>query len=132
MVVRIIQWIAGLAGLAAVTLGLLIWLAQMDALRSVHMLFGFVVALSLLGFSILAVFTRGMRRLGGVGIVYALIVPIFGLTQETLLVGSLHWLIQIAHLLVGLGAIALIGIIGMRYLRRNRAVSQTPAPQAGR
>lgn len=129
---RIIQGIAGIAGLAAVTLGLLIWIGQVDALRNVHMLSGLIVALALLILGIVGVLTRGMRMLGAIGIVYALIVPAFGLTQETLLVGSLHWLIQTAHLLVGLGALALIGVVGTRYLRLKRGVTKAAAPQAGR
>ena len=73
-----------------------------------------------------------MRLLGAVGIVYALIVPVFGLTQATLLIGSMHWLIQTAHLLVGLGALALLGIIGTRYLRLKRVSTRDAVPQAAR
>jgi hypothetical protein len=129
MIVRIIQWIGGIAGLGALTLGLLFWIAQID-LRNVHMLFGLIVALSLLVLGIVGVFTRGMRVLGVVAIVYALIVPVFGLTQATLLVGSLHWLIQTAHLLVGLGALALIGILGTRYIRFKQETAKGAAPQS--
>lgn len=128
VIVRIIQWIAGLAGLAALALGLLIWFANMDFI-SIHMLLGLTVALSLLVLGIVAVFTRGIRVLGAVSIVYAIILPIFGLTQATLLIGNLHWLIQVAHLLVGLGAIALMGIIGTRYLRLKTAGAKAAAPQ---
>jgi hypothetical protein len=133
--VRIIQWIAGVAGLAALTLGLLIWFAQID-FRNLHMLFGYTVALSLLVLGIVAISTRGMRLLGAIGIVYAPLMVVFGLTQATLLVGSMHWLIQTAHLLVGIGALALIGIIGTRYLRlksaAKAAVPQATEPEAVR
>ena len=131
IVVRLIRGIAGVAGLGALTLGLLFWIAQMNFI-SMHMVFGLFVALSLLILAIVGVFTRGMRLLGAIGIVYAFIVPTFGLTQATLLLGSLHWLIQMAHLLVGLGALALIGVISTRYLRLKWGVTKAPAPQAGR
>jgi len=127
--VRIIQWTAGIAGLGALALGLLFWIAQI-AFINVHMLLGLIVALSLLVLGIVAVCTRGMRLLGAVGIVYALIVPVFGLTQATLLVGSLHWLIQTTHLLIGIGALALMGVISTRYLRLKQAVAKAAAPQA--
>lgn len=117
--VRIIQWVAGLAGLGALALGLLFWIAQID-LINIHMLFGLTVALALLVLSIVMVATRGMRLLGAVGIVYAFILPVFGLTQSGILIGSLHWLIQAAHLLVGLGALALAGIMATRYMRLKR------------
>ena len=126
--VRIIRVIAGIAGLGALTLGLLFWIANMNFI-GLHMLFGLIVALSLLILGIVGVFTAGMRLLGAIGIVYALFVPVFGLTQATLLVGSLHWLIQTAHLLVGLGALALIGILSIRYLRLKQVTARGAAPE---
>ena len=129
--VRFIRGIAGVAGLGALTLGLLFWVAGMNFI-SIHMLFGLVVAFSLLILGIVGVFTRGMRLMGALGIVYALLVPAFGVTQATLLVGNLHWLIQTAHLLVGLGALAFIGVLSRRYLSLKQVVIKAPAPQAGR
>jgi hypothetical protein len=126
--VRLIRGIAAAAGLGALTLGLLFWIAQISFI-SIHMLFGLTVALSLLILGIVGVFTRGMRLLGAIGIVYALIVPAFGLTQATLLLGSLHWLIQTAHLLVGLGALTFIGVLSARYLRIKRGVTKASVPQ---
>ena len=118
--VRTIQWIAGLAGLGALTLGLLFWIANVDFIN-IHMLLGLTVALALLVLGVVAVCTRGLRILGAVAIVYALLLPVFGLRQATLLIGSMHWLIQIAHMLVGIGGLALIGIISARYLRLKQS-----------
>ena len=129
--VRIIQWIAGVAGLVALALGLLFWSTHIDVIN-IHKLLGFLVTLSLLILGIVGVFTRGLRLLGVVGIVYAPIVLVFGLTQETLLVGNMHWLIQTAHLLVGIGALALIGIISTRYVRLKRAFAGAAVLQAPR
>ena len=126
--VRIIRGIAGVAGLGALTLGLLFWIANLNFI-GLHMLFGLTVALSLLTLGIVGVFTSGMRLLGVIGIVYALIVPAFGVTQATLLVGGLHWLIQTAHLLVGLGALALAGILSTRYLRLKQVTAKGAAPE---
>jgi hypothetical protein len=129
IIVRIMRGIAGVAGLGTLVLGLLFWITQIDIVIF-HIVFGLTFALSLLVLSIVAVFTRRMRLLGAVGIVYALILPVFGLTQTTLLVDSLHWLIQAAHLLVGLGALALAGIIGTRYLRlKSAAVPEATVSQ---
>ena len=126
--VRIIRGIAGVAGLGALTLGLLFWIANLNFI-GLHMLFGLTVALCLLILGIVGVFTRGMRLLGAIGIVYALLVPAFGVTQATLLVGSLHWLIQTAHLLVGLGALALAWILSTRYLRLKQVTAKDAAPE---
>lgn len=127
--VRIIQWIARVAGLGALTLGLLFWIAQVD-LISFHMLFGLTLALSLLVLSLVLVCTRGIRLLGAAGVVYALILPAFGLRQAMLLVGSMHWLIQTVHLLVGLGALALVQLMDVRYTRLKRASATVAEPRA--
>ena len=121
--VRIIQIIAGIAGLVALVLGLLIWFAQANVI-GIHMITGLIVTVGLLIFSILALLTSGMRGLGAIGLVYALIVPVFGMTQSSMLVGDLHWIIRVAHLLVGLGAMGLMGAIGTRYTRRKQGVAQ--------
>ncbi|QBD77149.1 hypothetical protein EPA93_14535 [Ktedonosporobacter rubrisoli] len=124
---RIISIIAGIAGLGALALGLAYWFAQIN-LIPFHMLFGLIVTLTLLILAILALFNKELRLLGIVGVVYALIVPALGLTQTGLLTGNLHWIIRSVHLLVGLGALALIGLISMRYI----ALKQTKARVAER
>jgi hypothetical protein len=125
---RILQIISGIAGLAALTLGLLFWFANIDLLN-IHMLLGLTVTLALLIMSILAASTRGIRIWGIAGIIYAIIVPIFGLRQAFLLIGNLHWLIQVAHMLVGIGAMLLTGYLGTRYLTLRRA-SARPASES--
>ncbi|WP_236038389.1 hypothetical protein [Ktedonobacter robiniae] len=122
MTARILQIIVGLAGLCALVLGLVIWIANTD-LTDIHMFFGLLVTLGLLVMSIIALTARGQRIWGMVGIVYAIILLIFGELQFNLLVGNLHWLIQALHLLAGIGAIVLTSAIGARYrtLKRGEA-----------
>jgi hypothetical protein len=122
MTARILQIIVGIAGLCALVLGLFIWIANID-LTDIHMLFGLLVTLGLLVMSIIALTARGLRIWGSIGIVYAIIVLIFGVSQSTMLVGNLHWLIQTLHTLVGIGTIVLTGFLGVRYrtLKRGEA-----------
>jgi hypothetical protein len=127
-VARIMQVIVGIAGVVALVLGLLIWFAQAYVVLPVHMILGLIVTLGLLIISILALLTNGLRVLGAIGVAYALFVPVFGLTQASLLVGDLHWLIRIAHLLVGIGAMGLIGNIGARYMRLKQAARNISEP----
>ncbi len=119
MTARILQIIVGLAGLCALVLGLFIWIANSD-LTDIHMLFGLLVTVGLLVMSIIALTASVLRIWGMVGIVYAIIVPIFGELQSNMLVGNLHWLIQTLHTLVGIGAIELTGFLGARYMTQKR------------
>jgi hypothetical protein len=89
MTARLLQIIVGLAGLCALVLGLLIWIANSD-LTDIHMLFGLLVTLGLLAMSIIALTASGLRIWGMVGIVYAIIVLIFGVSHSTMLVGNLR------------------------------------------
>ena len=114
MTARLLQIIVGIAGLCALVLGLFIWIANSD-LTDIHMLFGLLVTLGLLVMSVTALTASGLRIWGLVGIVYAIILLVFGEAQSNLLAGSLHWLIQTLHTLIGIGAIALTGFLGARY-----------------
>jgi len=122
MTARILQIVVGIAGLCALVLGLFIWITNID-LTDIHMFFGLLVTLGLLVMSIIALTSRELRIWGVVGIVYAIIVLIFGVSQSNMLVGNLHWLIQTLHLLVSLGAIVLTGYLSARSrtLKRDEA-----------
>ena len=122
-IARPFRIIATIAALVAVAFGMGTY-THAD-FTDIHMLFGLIVALALLILAVMAVFTSGLRKLGAIGIVYALIVPIFGVTQQMILVGNLHWLVETAHLVVGFGALALIGAIGERFARRKTAAVTT-------
>jgi hypothetical protein len=124
-VARLFRIIATIAALVAVAFGIGTY-SHAD-FTTIHMLFGLIVTLALLILSIMAVFTSRLRRLGAIGIVYALILPIFGATQQMILPGDLHWLIQTTHLIVSFGAIPFIDNISARYLSLKR----TPAKVAG-
>jgi len=128
IIARVIQIVSGVAGLGALILGLLIWITDANV-TSIHMLFGLTVTLALLVMSIIAVSTRGMRIWGIGGIVYALVVPVFGLTQFNILTGDLHWLIETAHMLVGIGAMVLTGVMAARYVVLKRVVA-VPASES--
>jgi heme-degrading monooxygenase HmoA len=89
MTARLLQIVVGVAGLCALVLGLFIWIANSD-LTDIHILFGLLVTLGLVVMSIIALTASGLRIWGIVGIVYALIVLIFGVSQASLLVGNLR------------------------------------------
>ena len=116
-IARLVRILATIAAVAAVAFGMGTY-THAD-FTNIHILFGLIVALALLLLSVVATFSSGLRRLGAIGVAYAVIVPIFGVTQQEILVGDLHWLVETAHLAVGFGALALIGVIGERFTRRK-------------
>jgi hypothetical protein len=129
--IRLISLLARVALMITLGLGLLYWSAQLlrwsgvlvflarIGFPAIHELFGVIGAIGLLILGGIAICTRGRRLLGAGGVIYALMVPAFGMTQTLILTGSLHWLIQVAHLLVGLGAMALVMRIEKRFQSRD-------------
>ncbi|HKA56070.1 MAG TPA: hypothetical protein VKJ47_20660 [Candidatus Binatia bacterium] len=116
IVIRILVWTRLVAGIGAMILGLLHWFFHISFLQ-IHMLFGVLVTLALLIAGSVAVFTKGLRVLGAIAMVFALIVPVFGISQMQILVGDFHTLIRVAHLLVGVGAVSLTGRICEQYMQ---------------
>lgn len=127
--VHIVSLIARLALMATLALGLLYWIFQISVI-SIHMALGITGAVGLLALGVVAIFTRGMRLLGVGSMVYAVILPVFGMVQSRILVGNPHWLIQTAHLLVGLGAMGVAMLVDRRYQRRAKTTPSTTGPTA--
>lgn len=100
-----VQWLIRVLGVILIVLGLLFWTGQALPLIPVHMLLGLVFAISLWTLAFLAARARVNSSLVLSTVLWGLLVLFLGVTQTRLLTGQIHWLIQILHLLVGLGAI---------------------------
>jgi hypothetical protein len=119
----IAQMLVRITGVLLLILGLLFWSGDALGLIPLHMLLGvvFVLALWLLA----AVASQAGLPIGmaaGVALL-GLIVLILGLTQDGLMLGGAHWVIQVLHLLVGLAAIASGEVVGGRLRRRRLSTS---------
>jgi hypothetical protein len=99
------HWLIRITGLVQIYLGVLFWLIQDDALIPFHILVGLVLVLSLWILAFLAGQMGVDWRWAALAIVWGFLVVILGLTQTQILPGPAHWVIQVLHLLVGLGAI---------------------------
>src|SRR5215470_2796986 len=104
---RILIWVARLAGAGAMLLGWLYLVFQLDVLV-LHITLGITLALAMAGLGLGLLRYPAGRALGAAVIGYALFTTAFGSLQASLLVGPLHGLIQGLHLLLGLGAVGLV------------------------
>ncbi len=117
----------GVDGALLIILGLFLWVGSADTLIPVHITLGVALVLALWILAAMAAVAGVNPALVAVAALWGVIVPILGLTQERLLPGDLHWLIQTLHLLVGITAIALAQILAIRITRRR---SLPPAGQS--
>ncbi len=125
MVIRVTVMILRISGVLALILGILFWANIVTTLVGIHMLLGIIVTLSLWVLGGAIVGTKGGAGLGIAAIIWGLVVVIVGLTQQTILIGSLHWIIQVLHLLIGLAAIGFGEMIGARSRRLNALAVQS-------
>lgn len=102
-------------GSLALLLGLMIWIgtsaltpwtAATASLTNFHMLLGILAVLALWLLAIAYAMTgRANMTIVIVAITVGLLQAILGVTQESLLVNSAHWVIQTLHLLLGISVI---------------------------
>jgi len=112
----IAQWVVRLGGMTLVALGLLFWTGRALGLIPLHMAVGASFVLGLLALVGLAA-GAGLRPVlvvlaGG----YALMILVFGMVQTRLWPGPGHWMVQLAHLALGIGGM----ILAMRLARQVR------------
>ena len=106
-----VLWVVRAAGLFQFVTGLLFWSGNALSLVPLHMLAGLTVVIAL--WVIAASATRAGVSLAPVigAVAWGVLVLALGLTQSGLLQGDLHWIVQLAHLLVGLAAVALAHVL---------------------
>jgi hypothetical protein len=102
-------------------LGLYFWISGNTSLVDLHMLVGILFVISLWVYSAIV----GLQT-GNVGFVagcfaLGLLIVIVGMTQESILEGPNHWLVQILHLLLAIIAIGFAEAFGARARRTAQA-----------
>ena len=101
----IAQMLVRVTGVIQIVLGLLIWTGNALNLVNLHTLSGLLFVLGLWALGIIAASAGLGARPTAVALVWGLIVLVLGVTQKGLLPGPGHWVVQVVHFLIGLGAI---------------------------
>ncbi len=101
----IAQMLVRLMGVILIVLGVLFWTGNALTLIPVHMTAGIILVLALWTLAGLALRAGVRPGIPILAIGWGVLVPVLGVTQQSLLPGPAHWVIQVLHLLVGLGAI---------------------------
>ena len=110
-------------GVIQLVLGILFWTGNALGLVDLHQLLGILLVLALWALAALAHRAGVPGGLVAGAAVYGLIVPVVGLTQRELLPGSAHWVIQVIHLLLGVGLLGLAENLATRAKARLAPVA---------
>ncbi len=125
----VLTWIVRIAGIGQILLGLSIWFGPGLRLLPIHLLTGCLIVACLWILAVLAVIVRGRPALAGFALGWGLVLPAFGMVQSSILVGPLHWIIQVVHLLMGLIALGTADALARHVLtvRGGPASGSTPS-----
>ena len=120
-ILKVTSMIVRVAVLVVLILGVSFWFNWINTdtnpvLLDIHEIAGMLIGLGLLLVGIILIARGGNASLGMISIVLAALLPIVGIGQVNWLAGDNdpHWLIQVGHLALGLGAFALVEIGGSR------------------
>jgi hypothetical protein len=105
--IRVPSMLLRVTWVLALILGVSFWTGNLDNLQSVHMLLGILMVVSLFWLAIMNIRLQGNIVLTALAFVDGIALYIVGITQQNVLVTGAHWVIQIIHALLALGAIAL-------------------------
>jgi hypothetical protein len=104
---KVVFGLVRLTGVAQVILGLLFWAGLVRNLVPVHMAIGLTFVIAIWALAALA----GRAGVGvprvALAVAWGALVIWFGMVHPRLLPGDLHWIIQVAHLLVGIAAMGM-------------------------
>jgi hypothetical protein len=105
--VAVLQMLARLLGVVQILVGLAIWFGWAKSAVAFHSVAGSLFVLVVWIIAIIALFALPRRTLPLITLLVAGVVLWFGMAQTTLLVGSAHWAVRLAHLLIGLATMGL-------------------------
>jgi uncharacterized membrane protein len=110
-------------GVIQLVLGILFWTGNALGLVDLHQFIGILLVLALWTQAALAHRAGVPGGLVAGAAVLGLLVPIVGLTQRELLPGSAHWVIEVVHLLLGIGLLAMAENLATRAKARLATVA---------
>jgi hypothetical protein len=122
VLVTVSQMVVRISGVLLLVLGLLIWAEGMRNLVLPHTLLGLLLVLGLWLLAAAAARLGAPVGLAAGTAVLGLIALVLGMSQNSLLPGGTHWVIQVLHLVVGMAAVGIAEALGGT-LRRLRLAS---------
>ena len=112
------RWTVRVTFIIQLLLGVGLWTGGFDVIKPVHIVLGVLFVLATWVVAVLAMRARGNPVLGGVILAWGVLLAVFGLTQERILAGGLHWTIQVLHLVVAMAAIGMTEALARRAFGR--------------
>jgi hypothetical protein len=111
------------AGVVQVVHGTLLWTGRAYQYFALHMAVGALVVLGLWTLAFIALSAGVSRRFAAFAVLWGVALPMFGMRQAAILVGPYHWVIRVAHLVMGCVAVALADRLAKAVVARSSRTS---------
>jgi hypothetical protein len=95
-----------LAFVVQLVLGICFWVGRLTQYVNVHMIIGSLFVLALWGIAIAGLRTAAKGPAIAL-VVLGLIIAGFGMSQTTIMMGDMHWIVRVVHLLLAMIAMPL-------------------------
>ena len=92
------------AMLLQLIVGIALWTGHLYSLVDLHRTIGVLFVVSLWIIAIIALVQRRSPGLAAFGILWGLVVAALGFMQQGMLIGDLHWIIRVLHLVIGVAS----------------------------
>jgi hypothetical protein len=114
--IKISLWLLRIAAIEQLISGILFWSGHAYTFVPLHMVVGSVVVLALWTIAVLALIARVRRGLAVFELAWGLALAAFGAQQAMILIGPMHWIVRVIHLLMAFSAMELGGKLGKAIL----------------
>ena len=122
MVIRLASAVLTLAGVLALLLGILFWIGFALNFMTLHMMLGLLAVAALWTIAVAqACANGGSWVIAAYAVIVGALTVVLGLYQSSLLVGPMHWMIEVSHLVLGVLTIGLGHMAAARYRRSGES-----------
>jgi hypothetical protein len=87
-----------------VIVGIALWTGHWYSLLAVHMGVGVLYVLMFWGVAGIAISQHRSTGLAAFALLWGVVIAAFGMTQQGILPGDLHWIVRVMHLVIGIAA----------------------------
>jgi len=124
--VTVARGLVRLTAIVQIVLGVLFWTDNATGLIPLHQFSGIILVLALEVIVFAAARAGVDRWLVVLAGIWGVVVVVLGLSQDSLLQDSAHWVIEVLHLLVGIAAIGQAEALATRIQQQATGASREP------
>jgi hypothetical protein len=97
--------IVKIAAIVQLVLGIAFWTGHAYPLVPLHIVIGLALVLALSTISVVAFIARVRPPMAVFGLIWAVALAAFGARQAMILIGPLHWVVRVIHLIMAISAV---------------------------